>query len=38
MPDKCPICMADASNIEEVVEAGAQSAPAKKGIDTNSNV
>ena len=38
MPDKCPICMADASNIEEVVEAGAQSARAKKGIDTNSNV
>lgn len=38
MPDKCPICMADASNIEEVVEAGAQPAAAKKGIDTNSNV
>lgn len=38
MPDKCPICMADASHIEEVVEAGAQPAAKKKGLDTNSNV
>ena len=39
MPDKCPICMADASHIEEVAEAGAQPAAAKKkGLDTNSNV
>ncbi len=39
MPDKCPICMADSSNIEEVVEASAENKPAKKkGLDTNSNV
>ena len=31
MPDKCPICMAEASHIEEVVEAGAQ--PAAKPVD-----
>lgn len=36
-PDKCPICMADASHIEEVAE-GKAVAPKKKGIDTNSNV
>lgn len=37
MPDKCPICGADASLCEEVVEAGAAPAPKKKGLDTNSN-
>jgi len=39
MPEKCPICGADSSNIEEVVEATtAAPAPAKKkGLDTNSN-
>ena len=34
-PEKCPICGADASNIEEVAEETA--APKKKGINTNSN-
>ncbi len=39
MPDKCPICGAPASEIEEVVEAGASAGkPKKKGLDTNSNV
>lgn len=40
MPDKCPICTAPSSEIEEVVEAGAASEakPKKKGLDTNSNV
>lgn len=37
MPDKCPICQADSSNIEEIVEAAAP-APKKKGLDTTSNV
>lgn len=37
MPDKCPICGADSSHIEEVLEDNAKAA-AKKGIDTNSNV
>lgn len=36
-PAVCPICGADASLIEEVVENGTEK-PAKKGIDTNSNV
>ena len=36
MPDKCPICGADASQIEEIVDAAAP-APKKKGLDTNSN-
>ncbi len=40
MPDKCPICMADSSHIEELVEAGAQAETTlrKKGFNTNSNV
>lgn len=38
MPDKCPICMADSSNIEEVVEAGEGAPKKKKGLDTSSNV
>lgn len=39
MPDKCPICGADSSQIEEVVEANAATpAPAKKkGFNTNGN-
>lgn len=39
MPDKCPICGADSSMIEEVADSNAAApAPAKKkGLDTNSN-
>ncbi len=33
-PEKCPVCQAPASEFEEIVEAGA---PAKKGMDRNSN-
>ena len=35
-PEKCPMCGAPKSEFEEIVEGGA--APAKKGIDTGSNV
>ncbi len=35
-PEKCPVCMAPASEFEEIVEPGA-AAPKKKGLDTNSN-
>lgn len=35
-PEKCPVCQAPASEFEEITEPAA--APAKKGIDTNSNV
>lgn len=35
-PEKCPLCGAPKSEFEEIVEGGA--APAKKGIDTGSNV
>lgn len=35
-PEKCPLCGAAKSEFEEIVEEGA--APAKKGIDTSSNV
>lgn len=35
-PEKCPICGAPASEIEEVVEPG-QTKPKKKGLDTNNN-
>ena len=35
-PEKCPVCGAPKSEFEEIVEGGA--APAKKGIDTGSNV
>lgn len=38
MPDKCPICQADNSNIEEVAAPGAETKPKKKGLDTSSNV
>ena len=37
MPDKCPICFADSSNIEEVVDSADAGKVAKKGIDTNGN-
>ncbi len=33
-PEKCPVCQAPASEFEEIVEEGA---PAKKGMDRNSN-
>ena len=36
-PEKCPICGAPASEIEEVVEPGMQPKPKKKGLDTNNN-
>lgn len=36
-PEKCPVCQAPASEFEEIVEA-CENKPAKKGIDTNSNV
>ena len=35
-PEKCPMCQAPQSEFEEIVEEGA--APAKKGLNTNSNV
>lgn len=38
-PEKCPMCQAPQSEFEEIVEAGAEAAaPAKKGLNTNSNV
>lgn len=38
-PEKCPMCQASQSEFEEIVEAGAEAAaPAKKGLNTNSNV
>lgn len=37
MPDKCPICGADSSMIEEVVDSNAPAPAKKKGMDTNSN-
>jgi len=33
-PEKCPVCQAPASEFEEITEGGA---PAKKGVDRNSN-
>ena len=36
-PEKCPMCQAPQSEFEEIVEEGA-AAPAKKGLNTNSNV
>ena len=36
-PEQCPMCQAPQSEFEEIVEEGA-SAPAKKGLNTNSNV
>lgn len=38
MPEKCPICQADSSNIEEVHEPGAEPKAKKKGLDTSGNV
>ena len=35
-PEQCPMCQAPQSEFEEIVEEGA--APAKKGLNTNSNV
>ena len=35
-PEKCPVCQAPSTEFEEVTEGGG--APAKKGLDTNSNV
>ncbi|MBO7114793.1 MAG: NADH:ubiquinone reductase (Na(+)-transporting) subunit C [Bacteroidaceae bacterium] len=38
-PEQCPMCQAPQSEFEEIVEAGAEpAAPAKKGLNTNSNV
>ena len=38
-PEKCPMCQAPQSEFEEIVEPGAEpAAPAKKGLNTNSNV
>ena len=36
-PEQCPMCQAPQSEFEEIVEEGA-AAPAKKGLNTNSNV
>lgn len=38
MPDKCPICNADSSMIEEVVEEGAEAPKKSKKLNTNSNI
>lgn len=36
-PAKCPVCGATADKFTEITEGGADAAPKKKGIDTNSN-